>query len=105
MEGQAHAQHAGLVLPSGEQTTPAAALQRHASHDGKAVGVLLHRLDGVVVAVLVERRRHQDRPVDAGDIHGGDEFLVAQRRALEPGFAERPVRAMGRPDVDLRIDD
>src|SRR5262249_5506357 len=39
------------------------------------------------------------------DIHGGDEFLVAEGRAVETGFGERPVRPVGRPDVDLGVVD
>jgi hypothetical protein len=102
-----HAEHSGLLVPALEQIASLAGIDREAPHHREATGILLRRLQRIVVAVAFDRRRHQDGAIDAGAIHVGQELLIAVGRIL-PALAvaqERPVRPIGRPHMHLRVDD
>src|SRR5262249_24188492 len=104
VEGEPHPEHAGLLAPAREHVL-AGLLERDASHDRETVGIGTYGLECVVVAVGVERGRHQDGAVDAGAVHVADEIFVSVRLALADAAAEAAIRPVGRPHVHLRVDD
>ena len=106
VEGEAHAQHALLLLPARQGLASAGCVGIEAAHDAEAVGMAARGLDGEIVAIALPRRRHDDDSVDAGLVHLGQEFFLAERRAVRLG-ARRPraFRRVGAPDMDLCVDD
>ena len=78
-------------------------------HDGEAARVLLRGGQTQIVAVTVKRGWDQDGAIHARPIHQHQQFLVAQGNgkvgAVFHPFAPRALRAIGGPDMHLRIDD
>jgi hypothetical protein len=67
----------------------------------------LRRLQGKIVAVALPRRRHDDDAIRSGGIHLAQEFILADRNVavrFQPR-GPRPLRRIGAPDMDLRVDD
>ena len=107
MESEPHPQHARLVLPGFEHPPPFRLLDGNAPHDGKAPGVFGSGLQGIVDALALPRRRHQDRTIDAGLRHHRTQLFVPDR-GLQMGLAPRlprPIRPGGAPDVYAGIRD
>ena len=106
VEGEAHAEHAGLLIPVGDLIAGTRRIGIEAPHDGEAIRVGRGRLEGKVVAVAFPRGRHQDHPIDARLVHLGQQLVLAERRPMRLGPGRpRPLGRVGGPDVDLRIDD
>jgi hypothetical protein len=109
VEGEAHAEHARLLLPARNQRAALRLLERDAAHDREAIGIEARSLQRELVAVALPRRRHDDDPAHAGEIHlqekrllgDGIGLLGLSRAARRPGT----VRGVCRPEMHLRIDD
>jgi hypothetical protein len=94
-EGQADADHAGLLHPVRQQPCGRRILHRQPAHDGKAFRIALRGLEAVVVAIARPRRRHDHGAVDAGLVHQGDELLDGEGLG-QLGLAPRHPLPVGR---------
>ena len=108
-EGDADAEHAGLLLPVRQARGVRRIAMVEPAHHREAVGPASRRVERQVVALALPGRRHDDRAVDAGLIHAEDQRVGRQRlRAVlapEAVRRPRPRRRTVRPDMDLRVDD
>jgi len=109
VEGEAHAEHARLLLPVRHERAALRLLECDPAHDREAVGIEARRFQRELVAVALPRGRHDHDPADAGQIHleeqrflgDGIRFLSLGRAARRP----RTVWRVSRPEVHLRVDD
>src|SRR5713101_2627453 len=69
-------------------------------HDGEAIGVFPHRVDGQFVRVGIPQHRADQRPVRTAFVHGGDRLLRGVRL-----LTMWPGRRTVFPEMNLAIDD
>jgi hypothetical protein len=67
---EAQAEHARPLLPVRDEVASLGVVEIEPAHDRKTVGVFAHRLDRQLVRVRVPQHRVDQRPVDAGRVHG-----------------------------------
>jgi hypothetical protein len=86
--------------------------QIDARHHPERLGRLGRAGDGVVVAVALEERRHEDGAVHTGLLHLGQQARPGDRvvpvhgvSAVRAAWRPRPVRPLGQPYVHLGVDD
>jgi hypothetical protein len=104
VRGHTEPEHAPLIAPVGERVRG----RRQPAHHGKAVGMELRGGKRQIVAIALPGRRHEDRPRHSGRVHLPQQIVLRERprpvRCTAP-HGPRPIRRLGTPDMNLRIDD
>ena len=105
----ADAQHAGLILPGGEQVFRFRIVEPQPPHHRKTLRPFLRRRHRVFVVITLPGRRHDDDAVDTGLVHASQQLVIREwpwdvRLSDAVGWP-RALGAIREPDVDLRVDD
>src|SRR5712671_3767782 len=107
VECDAYSKHALLVFPGSKGLSRLRAFDREPAHDRKTVRISGGCFQGVVVVVARPGRRHHDGTIDASRFHHGQELQksegIGQMRPLTTARNPRPFRSLGRPEMDLRV--